>query len=84
LKTNQEFPKVGFRTDQLVLWLKFKRRTDASALGDYKRSKGIMARIRISTSKEALLKDFKMPKVQYPAYLEGPHHFSMQAYLFMS
>jgi hypothetical protein len=62
-KTNKRFPKVGSNKelDQLILRLKFKRRTDASALWrDYKSSNGIVAQIKISTSKKALLNDFKL------------------------
>jgi hypothetical protein len=62
-KSNQRFPKAGSNKelDQLITRLKFKRRTDASALWrDYKSSKGIIGQIKISTSKEDLLKDFKM------------------------
>jgi hypothetical protein len=62
-KTNQRFPKAGSNEelDQLIQRLKFKRRTDASALWrDYKSSNGIIGQIKISTSKEALLNDFKM------------------------
>jgi hypothetical protein len=62
-KSNKRFPKAGSNKelDQLISRLKFKRRTDASALWqDYKSSKGIIGQIKISTSKEDLLKEFKM------------------------
>jgi hypothetical protein len=62
-KPNQRLPKAGSneKLDQLILRLKFKRRAEISALWrEYKRSNGIIGQIKISTSKEALLKDFKM------------------------
>jgi hypothetical protein len=60
-KTNQRFPKAGSNEelDQLIQRLKFKRRTDASALWrDYKSSNGIIGQIKISTSKEAFASGF--------------------------
>jgi hypothetical protein len=61
-RTTQRLPKVGTdkELDELVKMLKFKKRTHVSTLWrEYKKSKGILGQLKISTSVDDLVVAFK-------------------------